>query len=159
MTAADYLLSAAYVLFAALSCVVTVVDIRTHRVPDRLSLPAAPLLIGLLGSACVAGADWHRLGGAVLGGIALFCFYLALRLASPRGMGGGDVKLAAVVGVMLGWWGWSALALGALAGFVLGGAFGVAVMLTRRGDRRTRIPFAPFMLSGAWLVIAVAAAR
>lgn len=159
VTAAHYLLSAAYVVFAALSCVLGVIDVRTHRVPNRLILPAVPLLLGLLLSACALGAEWTRFGGAVLGGALLFCFYLALRIASPAGMGGGDVKLAGVVGLMLGWWGWSALALGAVAGFVLGGAFGVGVILLRRGNRRTRIPFAPFMLGGAWIVIALSAAR
>ncbi|TQJ32399.1 A24 family peptidase [Microbacterium sp. SLBN-146] len=159
MTAADYLLSAVYVLFAALSCVLTVIDIRTHRVPNRLILPSIPLIVALLASACVVGADWRRFGGALLGAVALCCFYLALRLVSPSGMGGGDVKLAGVVGLMLGWWGWSAVALGALASFLSGGLFALAVLLTRRGDRSSRIPFAPFMLGGAWIAVVISVVR
>jgi leader peptidase (prepilin peptidase)/N-methyltransferase len=80
----------------------------------------------------------------------LYGFYLALRLIHVGGMGGGDVKLAGVIGLYLGWLGWGALAVGALAAFLLGGVFGVLLLALRRAGRRSAIPFGPWMLAGAW---------
>lgn len=65
-------------------------------------------------------------------------------------MGGGDVKLAGVLGIALGWVGWSALAVGAVAGFVFGGLYGMLLLATRRAGRRTAVAFGPWMLLGAW---------
>ena len=80
----------------------------------------------------------------------LYCFYLALRLLRPGGMGGGDVKLAGVLGLYLGWLGWGSLAVGAFAAFFFGGVFGLALMAFGRAGRRTAIPFGPWMIAGAW---------
>lgn len=154
MTAAVFVLGAAYIVFAALSVFLAVYDIRTHRLPNAVVLPAYPIAIAMLTLACALGAEWSRLLTALAGMVVLLGFYLVLRLASPRGMGGGDVKLAGLVGLMLGWLGWGALAIGALAGFVLGGLYGVALLAARRADRRTAIPFGPWMLAGAWVGIA-----
>jgi leader peptidase (prepilin peptidase)/N-methyltransferase len=68
-------------------------------------------------------------------------------------MGMGDVKLAGVLGLFLGWLGWDALAVGALAAFILGGLFGVALIVARRARSKTAIPFGPWMLVGAWIGI------
>ena len=83
----------------------------------------------------------------------LYAFYFVLRLARPDGMGGGDVKLAGVVGLHLAWIGWTSLVVGAFAAFVLGGLFGVVLLVRRRADRSTAIPFGPWMLIGAWVGI------
>jgi leader peptidase (prepilin peptidase)/N-methyltransferase len=63
----------------------------------------------------------------------------------------GDVKLAAVLGLYLGFLGWGNLLVGAFAAFVFGGVFGVVLMLIRRAGRKTAIPFGPWMILGAWL--------
>jgi leader peptidase (prepilin peptidase)/N-methyltransferase len=72
-------------------------------------------------------------------------------------MGFGDVKLALLLGLYLGWLGWSSLAVGAFAGFLLGGIVGAALMLARRANRKTRMPFGPYMLAGAFLAVFAAA--
>ena len=76
-----------------------------------------------------------------------------LRMLGPGGMGGGDVKLAGVLGIALGWVGWGALAVGAVAGFVLGGVYGVMLIALRRASAKTAVPFGPWMLAGAWIGI------
>lgn len=143
----------AYLYFAAISIALTMIDLDTHRLPNPIVLPAYVVALVLLGAACVQGAEWSSLLRAVIGGAALYAFYFVLRLIRPAGMGGGDVKLAGVVGIYLAWLGWGALIVGAFAAFVLGGAFGLALMAARRAGRKTAIPFGPWMLAGAWIGI------
>jgi leader peptidase (prepilin peptidase)/N-methyltransferase len=76
-------------------------------------------------------------------------FYLVLLLVYPAGMGFGDVKLAGVLGMYLGWAGWGALLVGGFAAFVLGGLFSIGLLLTRRATRKSGVPFGPWMLLGA----------
>lgn len=139
----------AFAWLAVASVVLAVVDLRTHRLPNAWVLPGYPIVGGLLLVACLTGAPWPSLLRAAIGGIALFVFYLALR-AAGGGMGGGDVKLAGVLGIALGWVGWPALAVGAFAGFVFGGLYGAILLATRRAHRRTAVAFGPWMLLGAW---------
>lgn len=148
----------AFAYLGVVSIVLAVIDVRHHRLPNRIVLPSYGVGGALLVVAVLFGAPPSALGRAVVGMVVLFGFYLLLRLLSRRGLGGGDVKLAGVIGLYLGWIGWEALAIGALAGFVVGGATGVVLMVARRADRRTRIAFGPAMLIGAWLVIGASVA-
>ncbi|MDT3331654.1 A24 family peptidase [Microbacterium sp. KSW-18] len=143
------LIALAYLWVAVASVALTVIDVRTHRLPNAWVLPGYPIVGGLMLLACFAGAPWASLLRAAIGGAALFVFYLLLR-AAGGGMGGGDVKLAGVLGIALGWVGWSALAVGAVAGFVFGGLYGMLLLATRRAGRRTAVAFGPWMLLGAW---------
>lgn len=143
----------AFLYFAAISVVLTLIDLDTHRLPDAIVLPSYVVAGVLLAVACVLGGDWSRLLMAAIGMAVLYAFYFVVRLIRPDGMGGGDVKLAGVVGIYLGWLGWGALAVGAFAAFVLGGIFGLALIAGRRAGRRTAIPFGPWMLAGAWVGI------
>jgi leader peptidase (prepilin peptidase)/N-methyltransferase len=68
-------------------------------------------------------------------------------------MGLGDVKLAGVLGVFLGYLGWGPLAVGAFSAFLLGGLFGIALVITGRARKGSGIPFGPWMLAGAWVGI------
>lgn len=147
---------AAYVALAVVGVALAVIDVRTHRLPNRLVLPAYPVLAVLFVLACLLGAPWSSLGRAAAGGALLFAFYWALWRAGG-GLGGGDVKLAGVLGAATAWLGWEALAVGALAGFVLGGVFSLALIAARRASRRTAVAFGPFMIAGAWLGIVVGA--
>jgi leader peptidase (prepilin peptidase)/N-methyltransferase len=64
-------------------------------------------------------------------------------------MGFGDVKLAGLLGLVLGWAGWAPLVLGAFLGFLFGGVYSLALIGARRATRRSRVPFGPFMVAGA----------
>lgn len=126
-----------------------VIDARTHRLPDRIVLPtlAGLLLLALVDA--LATGDRAPSIRALLGMIVLGGFYALLRLLSRSGMGGGDVKLAAVIGLVLAWHGWTALAVGAASAFVLGALYALGLMALRRADRTTRIAFGPWMIVGA----------
>lgn len=141
----------AYLYLASISIALAMTDLDTHRLPNAIVLPGYAVLAVLFTAACVLGAPWEALVRAFIGAAALFAFYFALRLVRPGGMGGGDVKLAGVLGATLGFVGWGPLVLGAFAAFLLGGVFGVALMLSRRAGRKSAIPFGPWMIAGAWI--------
>jgi leader peptidase (prepilin peptidase) / N-methyltransferase len=129
------------------------IDAAVRRLPDVLTGPAfAGTVLFLLAEAAVSG-HWHPLAQAVAGGIALAGFYLVLVLISPSGMGLGDVKAAAALGTMLAWPGWSSLIAGGFAGFLFAAAYGITLMVSGRGTRKQQIPFGPFMIAGAFLII------
>lgn len=73
--------------------------------------------------------------------------------AYPGGMGAGDLKLAGVLGLVLGYLSVAALLVGAAAGFVFGAVVGVLLMATGAASRKTAIPFGPFMIGGAVFAI------
>ncbi|MGI5414016.1 prepilin peptidase [Streptomyces chartreusis] len=138
-----------WLLLAPACVLLTVVDAATHRLPDVLTLPAAAAALILLGVAVLqpeAGGSWTS---AVLSSLILAACYLALFLIS-RGFGFGDVKLALVLGAVLGWYGWPIVLIGTFAGYLLGALYGIGLLVAGRAGRTTRIPFGPFLLAGAF---------
>lgn len=149
--AAALLELAAYLFLAAVSVALALIDIDTHRLPDRIVLPAYVVGGGLLIVIAVLTGDGWSLLRALIAGTATYAFYFVLGLTKPGAMGFGDIKLAGLLGLYLGWVGWSALVVGVFAGFVVGGLVAVALLLARRVSRGGGIPFGPAMLAGAWL--------
>ncbi len=98
-------------------------------------------------------ATWPALLRAGVGAAVLFAVFLFLALVSPSGLGMGDVKLAALLGLYLGWLGWGVLVVGAASGFVVQAVVAVALLAVRRIGLRGELPFGPAMLVGAALVI------
>jgi leader peptidase (prepilin peptidase)/N-methyltransferase len=143
----------AFLYLAAVSVALAAIDIDVRRLPDRIVLPSIVVGVVLLAVATFGAGDWGILLRAVIGGAALFAFYFALVLAYPRGMGFGDVKLAALLGLYLGWMGWDALIVGAFAAFLIGGVFAIVLVLVKKANGKTAIPFGPWMLAGAWVGI------
>ena len=142
----------AFLYLAAISVVLAIIDIDVKRLPDPIVLPAYLVGSVLLTVAALLGGNAAALLPAVIGGAAMFAFYGILWLVSG-GMGLGDVKLAGVLGIYLGYLGWAQLAVGAAAAFVLGGVFGIVLLIARRSGRKSKIPFGPWMILGAWIGI------
>ncbi len=153
MVWAGVLAFVAYLYLAAISVALALIDLDTHRLPNAIVMPAYLIGALLLGSSSVLAADLASLLGAAVGCVALGLAYLLMAVISPGGMGFGDVKLAGVLGLFLGWLGWGPLVVGAIMAFLLGGIFGIILILVRRAGRRTAIPFGPWMLLGAWFGI------
>jgi leader peptidase (prepilin peptidase)/N-methyltransferase len=143
----------AYLYLVAIGVALAMIDLDVHRLPNKIVLPSYVVVAALLTLASVGTDDWAALLRAAIGGAALYAFYFALRLAYPRGMGFGDVKLAGLLGAYLGWLGWGQLAVGAFLGFLLGGVVGGALMALNRADRKSKIPFGPFMILGAYVAV------
>ncbi len=148
---AGFWLLPAYLYFAAVSIALALIDLDTRTLPNRIVVPSIAILGVLLAVTSFGTGDWFSLLWACVGGAALFAFYLVLVLIYPRGMGFGDVKLAAIVGLALGYLGWGSLIVGAFAAFLLGGVFSIVLLATGRATRKTGIPFGPWMLLGAWV--------
>jgi len=143
----------AFLYFAAISVALTAIDIDVHRLPNAIVLPSYVVGAVLLAAAALLGGDPVQLARAAAGAGILVVLYFVLAIIKPGGMGMGDVKLAGVLGLFLGSIGWGALAVGAMGAFVLGGIFGVVLILARRAGRGSGIPFGPWMFAGAWLGI------
>jgi leader peptidase (prepilin peptidase)/N-methyltransferase len=141
----------AFLYLAAISIALALIDLAVFRLPNTLVLPAYTVGVVLLGIAGVIEGDGASLLRTLIGAVALFALYLVMVVVYPGGMGLGDVKLAGVLGLFLAWLGWGELAVGAFAAFVLGGVFGVVLLAIRHAGRKTRIPFGPWMLAGAWV--------
>lgn len=139
----------AFLYLAAIGLALALIDLDTHRLPDAIVLPSYPVAAALLVLASWGEGDWAALVRAAIGGAVLWVLYFALAVAKPGGMGFGDVKLAGVLGMYLGWVGWGALVVGAFAAFLLGGVFSIGLLLSGRAGRGSGIPFGPWMIGGA----------
>lgn len=148
-------LAPALLYLAAIGVALALIDIDVQRLPNAIVFPSYPVLAVLLVLAAALSGDWWALGRAVIGGVALFVFYLILAVVYPAGMGWGDVKLAGLLGAALGYIGWWALVVGAFAGFLLGAVVGVVAMMLGRAGRKSALPFGPFMIVGTAVGIAL----
>lgn len=145
----------AYCVSLPLLAALAAIDLDVHRLPDVLTFPLVPLAVAIATAASVFTGEWFALLRAVVAGVALGAAYLLLLLLSRggAGLGLGDVKLAVGLGVLLGWFSWSAVLSGTLLGFVLGGLWAAGLLVTRRATRQSYIAFGPFMIGGAVLAL------
>ena len=143
----------AFLYLGAIGVALAMIDIDVKRLPNAIVLPSYPVAAALLTVAAAVDGRWDDLLRAGLGMVALYAFYFLLALVYPAGMGFGDVKLAGILGLYLGWLGWAEVVTGGFLGFLFGGVVGGALVLVRRAGRKSMLPFGPFMLAGAFVAI------
>ncbi|MDQ0619785.1 prepilin peptidase [Arthrobacter globiformis] len=139
----------AYLLLAVLGVQLARIDVAHHLLPNPLVLTLLVAGLALLLLSSTATAEWAELLRAATGAAILFVIFLILALISPSGIGMGDVKLAAPVGLYLGYLGWSQLFYGGALGFVLGGILSVVLIRLKRANLGSEIAFGPSMLAAA----------
>lgn len=144
----------AFIFLAIIGVQLARIDVTLHLLPNPLvlTLLAGGLLLLLLPALLDKQSDqWLR---AALGAVILFAAYLIMGLISPGGIGMGDVKLAAPVGLYLGYLGWTQLLYGGLLGFVLNGVVTLLVLRRKGRKQATEVPHGPSML-GALAALAL----
>ncbi len=151
---ADWALPAFLVLAAALVAI-ALIDLEHYIVPNRIVGPVVMVSIALLVVAAAVEGEWGDLARALAGAFAAFGGLLVVHLISPAGMGMGDVKLAFLLGLLLGWINWGHVAVGLFLGFLYGAIIGGALVLTGRRGRKQAVPFAPFLAAGTLTAVFV----
>ena len=124
-------------------------DLLARRLPDALTVPAYPLVAAALGFAAVSASCIDLLPRAAVGGLLWAGGYAAVRLVSPRALGGGDVKLAGSLGALTAATSWSGLMLAIFAAGMLTAMVAVPARILGYPD----VPHGPAMLVAAWLVV------
>jgi leader peptidase (prepilin peptidase) / N-methyltransferase len=143
----------AYLYLAGVGVALAVIDLEHRRLPNSLTLPSYAVGIGLLGIAALVRWEGDAALRALGGMAALFAFYYLLALVNPGGMGYGDVKLAGVLGLYLGWLGWAQVLLGTFLAFLVSALTGLGLIAAGRATLKSALPFGPFMLAGALLAV------
>lgn len=146
------------VVWLPLVCVlalVTVIDLRELRVPNRIVGPAALVAPALLLVSSLGGEPTVSFSRSLLGGLAMFGVYFALAVISPAGMGMGDVKLSPLIGSALALLSWQHWTRGLVWAFVSMAVVSIVLIASRIANRKSALPFAPFMALGALIAIVV----
>ncbi len=146
--------TAAFAWWAAWAIGLAFIDVAVHRLPNRMTYPAAVGTVGLLGVAALVEHHGHAWIRAILaaGGIALVFAVLAL-LLGRRGPGLGDAKLMLSTLAVLGWISWAAVVYGLLVAVTAQGLVAVALLVA--GRRSARLPMGAFLVAGALLSLAL----
>ncbi|MFM8236967.1 MAG: prepilin peptidase [Actinomycetota bacterium] len=148
----------AYLLLAGGLIALSAIDLELMILPTRIVVPLGTAGLALLAVASWGEGDWGALGRAVVAAAVSFTGFRLLHLVKPGGMGYGDVRLSAVLGLNLGWLGWGYVPFGLFAGFLYGAVFGIALLAVRgREARRTPVPFGPFLAAGTMTLVLVGA--
>ena len=137
-------------LFCSALVVITFIDLEHQIIPDEISLSG--IIIGFLFSFFLPGQTWiNSLLGILLGGgFLLLVAYGYQWLTGKEGMGGGDIKLLAMMGAFLGW---KSVLFIVFASSLIGSVVGVTMMLVQKKDSKLAIPFGPYLAFGAVLYI------
>jgi leader peptidase (prepilin peptidase) / N-methyltransferase len=145
----------AYLVLAAALVALSVIDLELYILPNRIVYPLALAMVVLLTLAAVGDDDLDAIGRGLLAGVVAFTIFFVLHMISPRSMGFGDVKLAFVLGLSLGWLSWGEVLLGLFLGFFYGAVVGIVLIATRVRAKSQALPFGPFLAAGALTAVLV----
>lgn len=133
----------------ALACI----DLELLLLPKSIIYPTLVAETGLLLLAAAVTGEWHRLLLAAICAASWFVLFYALNFASPRYLGFGDVRLAPLLGLGLGWLGWRYVVLGFFLANLVGALIGIFLIATKRMNRDQPIPYGVFLAMGAAIAI------
>ena len=145
----------AYGLMIAMCIEQSIIDYTTHRLPRGVTFRAAIIGGPLLALAAINHDDNGRIGVMFVSFIVTLVLFAMLSALSKGGIGGGDVRLAPVLAMFLGWLGASHVYIGLGSGFILGGVVAAGMLVARRASTSTRIAFGPFLCIGAVIAVFV----
>ena len=131
----------------------SLIDFNTHRLTRSVTMRAAFVGGPLLSIAAIANNQPGKIGVMALSFIATLLTFMTLSLASRRGIGAGDVRLAAVLALFLGYLGVAYVFQGLALGFIIGGFVALLLLISRKANRNTRIAFGPYICIGVMAVV------
>jgi leader peptidase (prepilin peptidase)/N-methyltransferase len=138
--------AAATAVFGLLLVVIFFIDLEHKIIPDRITFPGIAIGLALSG---LLGGPW-AVAEAAAAGLGAGAVLLLIAVASRGGMGGGDVKLAAMMGAFLGW---PLIAVGLFVGVVVGGVAAIVLLASGLKGRKDHIPFGPALASGGFVAM------
>ena len=147
----------AYCVLCAGLLALSIIDLRTMRLPREITYATALIGVPLLVVAALVARQPHRIGTMCIGAAIAGVFMWLVYVLSRGGLGDGDVRLAPLLGAHLGWLGLGYVPIGLFCGFLLGSIVGVAAMAVGRAGRRSALPFGPFLAAGTVLAVFVGA--
>lgn len=139
----------AYLVSFSAMLAITIIDARHYVIPTRLVYPTWLFAVAVLASTAVAQDRMDQLFSAVAGAFIAWAFFAVVWLIHPRGMGFGDVRLALLVGLLLGWFSLGTVMRGLLVSLILSAVTGLIVIALRLRGPKDAIPFGPFLTIGA----------
>ncbi|WP_253886256.1 prepilin peptidase [Actinokineospora diospyrosa] len=139
---------------AAILVALAAVDLAEHRLPSAIILPSYPILGAGLTAVAILDSRYANLAMSLTGMVTLAAAYLTLALTTS-GLGAGDVKLAGLLGLTLGWYGWTTILTGTLLGWLLAATARFTLRATRHIDRTAPTPLGPHLGIGAIVALIV----
>ncbi|MGB5656708.1 MAG: A24 family peptidase [Acidimicrobiia bacterium] len=140
-----------YLWFVAVTVTLTLTDLDTKLIPNRILGPGTLVgLVLLLGGAIIENGPIVR---PLAGGAVYFVLLLVLALIARGGFGFGDVKLAFLLGLFTAYQSWETLIVAMFAAFLLGGLVSAILVVFRIRSRKDSIPFGPYLVVGAYFAI------
>jgi leader peptidase (prepilin peptidase)/N-methyltransferase len=143
----------AYSWLAAASVPLAAIDWKTRQLPTKLVWPSGIVLAVLFGVAAAVDRDAYPLIRSAAGMVVLLGFYSAIYFFQPGQMGGGDLRLGGLLGLALGWAGWTAVLTGTLLGWFAAAIALLVLRLVRRREPHRDVPLGPFLIIGAFAAV------
>ncbi|WP_144123341.1 prepilin peptidase [Catellatospora sichuanensis] len=143
----------AALLLSVVGVLLAAIDLAVQRLPDPIVWRLALAVAALLALAAATGGGWAAYGRALGGGAALLAGFGLMALLTGGQIGLGDAKVAGVLGLLLGWYGWGPVLLGGLLALLLNGVVAVVLLVARRISWRGSLPMGPSLLGAALLAV------
>jgi leader peptidase (prepilin peptidase)/N-methyltransferase len=143
----------AFCVFLGALLALAMIDLEHFLLPSRIIYTTLCIEAVLLGLTAVVDGHWQTLEHAVLGGVAAFAVFFVIHFIYPAGMAWGDLRLAGLIGAVLGWLGYGHILVGLFVAFASASVVGIGLVALRRAGAKTPIPFGVFLALGA--VVAV----
>ena len=145
----------AMLVFTAALIAVSAIDLERRIIPKKIVWPALAIVGLLLLGAAVATGDFGNLATAAIGGAGAFGFLYVVWFIAPKGMGFGDVRLCALIGTAVGWYGIGHVLVALFLSFVFGSVVGIGLMVFAGRSRKSALPFGPSLAAGAYVALLV----